>query len=201
MGDQAHRPAHAEPGWPFGRLILVKHGKPRIVEDQPRSTWALSDEGRTMAASLAHRLRPFAPTRLFASAEIKATDTARAMGAVLDLTVSVDAGFGEHRADDKPFGTQAAFEAEVARLFAEPSALVMGEETGDAAHDRFDAAIARAAAGHGETTVVVSHGRIITLWLSRRLGFEPMPFWRRFGLASAAVATAEGLEMVEGQDP
>lgn len=193
MGDQAHRPA----GWSFGRLILVKHGKPEVVEDQPRSSWALSDEGRAKASSLAQKLQAFAPVRLFASAEIKAADTARVMGAVLDLPVTIDAGFGEHRADAKPFGTQAAFEADVARLFADPAVLVMGEETGDAAHDRFDAALSRIAPASAETTVVVAHGRIITLWLSRRLGFEPMPFWRRLGLTSAAVATADGFEIVD----
>jgi len=194
MGDQTDRPAGP---LEFGQLILVKHGKPQIVADQPRSSWALSDEGRAQAANLAHRLKAFAPTHLLASTEIKAADTAQAIGVVLGLPVTLDAGFGEHRADHQPFGTQAAFEADVARLFAEPTALVMGEETGDAAHDRFDAALRRICSRPAETPVVVSHGRVITLWLSRRLGLEPMAFWRRLGLASAAVVTEGGVEIVD----
>ena len=196
MGDQADRAPGAGP-WLDGRLILVKHGRPKIVEDQPRSSWRLSDEGRAQAESLARKLAPLGPARLFASDEIKATDTARAMGAVLGLAVEIDPGLCEHRADDKPFGTQAAFEADVARLFAEPGALGMGEETGDAARDRFAAALGRMEGGRDATRVVVSHGRIITLWLSRRLGFEPMAFWKRLGLACAVVVTADGYEVVE----
>ena len=197
MGDQAHRPPGGQPDWPFGRLILVKHGRPEIVEDQPRSGWRLSEAGRIATGKLAAKLAGFSPARVFASPEIKATDTAREIGTVLGLAVEVDAGLAEHRADDQPFGTQAAFEVDVARLFAEPGALVMGEETGDAAHDRFDAAMARISDGADATRVVVSHGRIITLWLSRRLGFAPMAFWKGLGLASAVVATAEGYEIID----
>ena len=197
MGDQAYRPPGGHPDGPFGRLILVKHGKPEIVEDQPRWGWRLSEEGRIAARKLASRLAHFTPTHLFASPEIKATDTAREIGTVLGLTVEIDAGFGEHRADDQPFGTQAAFEADVARLFAEPESVVMGEETGAAAYARFDEAMARIIDASDATRVVVSHGRIITLWLSRRLGFAPMAFWKRLGLASAVVVTADGYEIVD----
>ncbi len=197
MGNQADRAAPGAASWPFGRLILVKHGKPQIVEAEPRSSWPLSEEGRVAARALAAKLADLTPSRLFASPEIKAADTAREMGRLLDLAVEIVPDLGEHRADDKPFGTQAAFEADVARLFAEPAALVMGEETGDAAYARFDAAMARIAPRVGETALAVSHGRIITLWLSRRLGVEPMAFWKRLGLATAVVVTAQGHGIVD----
>ena len=197
MGDQADRPAPGDFAWPFGRLILVKHGKPQIVEDQPRSGWRLSGEGRVAAGALAAKLADLAPGRLYASPEIKAADTAREIGRVLDLPVEIVPDLGEHRADDKPFGAQAAFEADVARLFAEPQALVMGEETGAAAYARFDAAMTRIAPRAGEAALAVSHGRIITLWLSRRIGVEPMAFWKGLGLASAVVVTAEGYRIID----
>ena len=118
-----------------GRLILVKHGKPSIEPDRPRSSWALSEEGRAAAVRLAGKLAAYEPTRLLASPEIKATDTARAMGGVLGLDVQVDPDLSEHRADENPFVSAAEFEANVARLFAEPDLLVMGEETGASARD------------------------------------------------------------------
>ncbi len=185
MGDQAHRPA---------RLILVKHGMPEILEDQPRSSWKLSDFGRAGAARAADGLARFMPDRLLSSAEPKAAETARAMGARFGLTPEVDAGFGEHQADEAPFGAAAAFEAEVAALFADPVGLVMGEETGVAARSRFDAAVARI--GPAKSAVVVAHGRVITLWLSHQLGFDPMPFWKSLSFCHAAVLEGDRLELV-----
>jgi probable phosphoglycerate mutase len=186
MGDQTHRP----PG-----LILVKHGAPNIVPDQPRSSWTLSPEGRDAARRLAAKLAAYDPQALFASTEPKAAETAAVIGHALGLTAVFDDGFGEHRADEKPFGTEAEFRADVARLFAEPDALVMGEETGAAARSRFDTALQRAGALE-RTTVVVAHGRVITLWLSARLGLDPLPSWTRLGLAHAVMIRGDSYEFV-----
>ncbi|HEY9233594.1 MULTISPECIES: histidine phosphatase family protein [Phenylobacterium] len=191
MGDQARGQAQ-------GRLILVKHGRPQIAPDQPRSHWALSPEGRIDARSLARKLGPLAPDRLACSPEPKARDTALAMGLELGLTPIEDAGFREQEADHNPFVAQEVFEAQVARMFARPGELVMGEETGDAAQARFGAALGRLEAA--TTPIIVAHGRVITLWLSRRLGFEPMPFWKRLGLGTAAVIDIAGGE-VDFVDP
>jgi hypothetical protein len=37
--------------------------------------------------------------------------------------------------------------------------------------------------------VAVAHGRVITLWAQRRLGVDPLPFWRGLALASAVVVS------------
>ena len=183
MGNQTHRPT--------GRLIFVKHGQPQIVAGQPPSSWALSAEGLSAAAALAQRLSVFAPATLWTSPEPKARDTALAMGRVFGLAVTIDAGLAEHHADSSPFSTQDEFELRVERTFSRPEELVMGEETGLAARLRFDAAMTRISEGKG-AKVIVAHGRVITLWLSHRLGFEPMPFWRRLALSSAAVLDEDG---------
>lgn len=190
MGNQADRPA--------GRLIFVKHGQPQIVADQPPSSWTLSPQGRLATIALAERLIAFAPSALWASPETKARETASAMGQVFGLSVGIDAGLAEHHADSSPFTAQDEFERGVERMFSRPEELVMGEETGLAARLRFDAAMARILADGGETKVIVAHGRIITLWLSHRLGFEPMPFWRRLGLTSAAVVSDDGAMEIVG---
>ena len=190
MGNQADRQAGV-------KLILIKHGHPVIDPTGPRSEWALSAEGRAAASRLAHKLLPLAPERLFCSPEPKAFNTAQVMGEVLGLTPEPDAGLGEQRADRNAFGTPAAFEASVAQMFAEPDRLVLGEETGRAAADRIEAAMARITEGQQGARAVVAHGRILTLWLMRRFGVEPMPFWRRLGLASAAVVATDGISFVD----
>jgi broad specificity phosphatase PhoE len=180
-----------------GRLILVKHARPVIEPGGPPSTWRFSEAGRMAAGALAAKLARFTPARLVASPEPKALATAQAIGAVLSLPVATDPGLVEHRADSVPFLEEDRFLALVERMFAAPDRLVMGEETGKAARARFAAAMTRIS-GDG-TRVIVAHGRVITLWLSHRLGLEPMPFWRSLGLASAAVLSEDGerLEAIE----
>lgn len=188
MGNQAHRPA----------LILVKHGQPAIVPEVPRSQWSLSDEGRVSAATLAGKLARFEPRALFASPEIKAHDTAQAMGDVLGLAVRTDEDLAEHRADHNPFVSAAEIEALIERALRDPDHLIMGEETGAAARQRFAAAMERVAAAGEGTKVVVAHGRVISLWLSAELQLDPVPFWRRLAFTSAAVVTEEGFEIIDG---
>ena len=184
MGNQADRPS--------GRLIFVKHGQPQIVAGQPPSSWVLSPEGRLAAMALAEGLNAFAPVALWTSPELKARETARAMGQVFELPPVVDADLAEHHADNGPFNTQEDFEGRVERMFSRPHELMMGEETGLAARLRFDGAVARLQSGPEGTKVIVAHGRVITLWLSHRLGFDPMPFWRRLAPTSAAVLSEDG---------
>ena len=80
------------------------------------------------------------------------------------------------------------FEAEVARFFARPRELVFGSETADQAHRRFAQALSPLLDGCDEETVgVVTHGRVLTLFVTRTLGLDPFPFWKRLGLPSFAV--------------
>lgn len=190
MGDQARGSAGR-------RLILVKHGQPVISPDQPRSQWALSDEGRASAARLADKLASFEPRALIASPEPKAFETARAMAPALGLIAQPDADLAEHRADHNPFVSPAEIEALIEQALRAPERLVMGEETGASAAKRFAQAIDRAASPGAK--VIVAHGRIISFWLAARFGLDPVLFWRRLGFTSAAVVDARGA--VEFIDP
>lgn len=189
MGNQADRPP--------GRLILVKHAMPVITPGAPPSSWPLSAEGWDAARTLAVKLRPYDPAAIVGSGEDKAFDTARAMGEVLGLAASRDAGLNEHANETGLFLDREELERRIERLFVETQALVYGEETGDAARDRFSAAIARQRRAHpAGTLVLVAHGRVISLWASRRLGVEAMPLWRSLGLASALVTEGDRYEIV-----
>jgi broad specificity phosphatase PhoE len=171
-------------------LILVKHAMPRIEPARPSRSWTLSDEGRTAAGRLAERLVRLGPVALAASDEPKAVETASIIGDVLGLKPAVDPDLGETRRETVPFQSQETFEAGIARFFAEPDALVFGEETADAAHARFSGALERRAGFSPQ--VVVAHGTVISVYVSRRAGIEPMTLWRSLGLAHALVLGADG---------
>ena len=72
----------------------------------------------------------------------------------------------------------AELEATIARFFAQPERRSMGNET----------AVGAVCARHPyETIVVVAHGTVITLFISRLTGQEPFPLWKRLGLPSFIV--------------
>lgn len=190
MGNQAHRTA---PG-----LILVKHGAPLITPGAPPSGWPLAEEGREQARRIAARLAPFAPAAVVSSLELKAVETARIIAEVFALAPACDACLGEQRNDAGPFTDAASFQSSVARMFAEPGEVVMGEESADEAYLRFSAALDRQSAAVTDGPLVaVCHGRVIALWASRRFGFDPFPFWRGLQLGAAVLVREDGPQVVD----
>jgi broad specificity phosphatase PhoE len=170
-------------------LILVRHAQPQIDPATPAPQWALSAEGRLAAAALADRIARFAPRAAVASPEPKALETARILAAPLGLAVDVDGGFAEQYRPDLPFGSRDAFEARMAAAFAEPTVALFGGESADAADARFVAALTRHMA---RPLLVVTHGTVLSLYLSRSLGLEPFPLWKSLALPEAFILDSEG---------
>jgi broad specificity phosphatase PhoE len=169
-------------------LILVKHSLPAIVPAVPAAEWRLSAEGRRRCAALAERLVPWRPTRLVASEEPKAAETAALVAGHLGLPWEMAAGLHEHERRTVPFAGEAEFRAAVAALFAQPEHLVYGEETAAGARTRFAAAVDALLARYPDATLaVVAHGTVISLYATARAGVDSYALWRRLGLPAFVV--------------
>lgn len=169
-------------------VILVKHAVPDIDPAVPAHRWRLSEEGRRRAEDLGRVLKAYRPGAVASSVEPKARETAEIAARSLGLPCLAWPGLHEHRRAGTGFLTRERFEAAVADFFARPAVQVMGEETADAAHTRFrDALEALLSAHPANNLAVVTHGTVITLFVSRALGLEPYPLWRRLGLPSLVV--------------
>jgi len=166
-------------------LILVKHSLPGIEPNEPAASWRLSAEGRRRCKPLAGALAGYSPYRIFTSREPKAIETGRLVAGWLDLPCSPADGLHEHSRLTVPFTSQAEFEAGIARFFAQPEQLVLGEETAVQAETRFTTAVRGLAALHPqETLILVSHGTVISLFYQSVVGQDPFPLWRKLGLPS-----------------
>lgn len=170
-------------------LILVRHGRPAIDPDLPPTTWPLCPDGRAAVEALADRLAAYAPAALIASPEPKARETAEVIGARLGLAVAEDPGLHEHKRQHLSFGSEEAFRARIARIFAAPDAPVGGIETALEAAQRLETALARHAA---RPLMAVTHGTVLSLYLGRRLGCDPHDLWRSLHMPDAFVLDAEG---------
>jgi broad specificity phosphatase PhoE len=171
-------------------LILVRHARPQIIEDRPARTWRLSREGAEETRRLAERLANVSPAAIVASPEPKARATADLLAKVFGLEVEIDPALVEQRRETAPWLSQRDFDAAMARLFDEPSAPSFGEESADQAYERFALGIERRVASLLGPTMIVTHGTVIALWVSRRLGIEPLPFWKRLTMPCAVLIGA-----------
>ncbi len=173
-------------------LILVRHSQPQIVPQVPARQWKLSAAGRRRCEPLARRVAPYRPARIFTSREPKAVETARAIAEALGVAWETAADLHEHdRTGEVFYQDRAAFVERVRDFFAHPDKLVFGRETADQAHRRFVAAVHALAAGHPEgTQAIVTHGTVMSLFVSRAAGLDPYPLWQRLGLPAYLVLRA-----------
>lgn len=161
---------------------------PLVEASTPPASWPLSDEGRLAATTLALPAGAY----LIASTEPKAYQTLAPFGAVVH-----DERFGEIRREGEPFNGNFR---ELRLSYVEGSRHPRWESHADAAR-RFNEGIAdhldRAA---GRPLVVGTHGMVMTVWLSTRIGLaSPGAFWSdlRFPDAYAVDVAARTAVRVE----
>jgi len=170
-------------------LILVRHGRPLIDPDAPPTTWPLCPDGREAVAKLATQLAQYAPSAVASSPEPKALETAQIIADQLGLKVEVDAGLHEHKRPALAFGTEEAFRARIAQVFAEPAKAVAGGESVEQACAR----LAKALAEHpARPLVAVTHGTVLSHYLARSLGLDAHDLWRSLHTPDAFVLDADG---------
>ncbi len=170
-------------------LILIRHS---IVRQQPEISahqWQLTDEGRARGLRLAEQLRRYQPGVVVTSAEPKAVQTGQLVAQTLDLPLETEPGLHEHLRESAPYYPDPRdFEARIEALLQHPDQLVFGDETGNAAGDRLQAALEAIIQRHPHTPIAaVSHGTVMSLFLARVAGVEPVSFWQTLGMPGYVV--------------
>jgi broad specificity phosphatase PhoE len=179
------------------KLILVRHAAPATDPCVAAAQWPLSEHGRAQCGPLAEALRPYLPATLYASREAKAAETAALTARALGRRFGPWPGLQEQARASVGWLGAAEFQARIAELFARPAEVVFGEESADAAHARFAAAVAgmlaQAPAGH---VIAFTHGTVLTLLVaSANPGIEPLAFWQRLGMPAVVVLERETLRL------
>jgi broad specificity phosphatase PhoE len=187
------------------RLILIRHGKPDIKQDLPSSLWPLSQSALTAVSSLANKLklRGFDIKGIACSPEVKAVATAKTIAETLapGLEVETNPDLAEHKRTSTSFLPREEFEGKIKELFKTPGILVFGEETADEAFQRFGQAVKRIEGkregnGRGGDVLVATHGTVISIFVSRRLGVDPWTFWKELEMPMAIVISEEEMEVI-----
>jgi broad specificity phosphatase PhoE len=177
---------------------LVRHSLPEFVTGVPASQWHLSGEGRRRCRRLAGQLALHDLAAIVTSQEPKATETGQIVADMLGLRLEIAAGLHEHeRGVVGDMGSQEQFQAQVTLFFSRPGELVMGYETADQAHTRFQAAVARVVEQHRTGNLaIVSHGTVLTLLIARANRLDPVPLWQSLGLPAFATLSLPDLSLL-----
>lgn len=169
------------------RLILVKHSMPVLEPGIPSSQWQLSNTGKQRCTVLAQHLAAYQPFQLYSSLEPKAVQTAELIAGILGVDWHTYPGLHEHERPQAGLSSQKQFHENVRRFFEQPTDVIFGTESADQAYLRFATALNNLAQDQSSTRhnlVVVTHGTVLTLFVSRRCGLPAYPFWEQLGLPS-----------------
>lgn len=169
-------------------LIFIRHSLPQIDLSLPANQWHLSEEGFRRLALIPTHLAGYKLDRIISSQEPKAVETAQALAQTVHLNLEVRTGLQEHlRPQVKPLSID-QFESQVAVFFKYPDQLVFGSETANQAFHRFSTAVNQLICDYPqENLAVVSHGTVISLYVSRLADKEPFGFWKRLGLPALVI--------------
>ena len=166
-------------------LILVKHSLPQIEEDRPANTWKLSPEGKLRANRLAEELENFMPEVVVSSPEPKAQETAGILASHFQLDMQILTDLREHDRSNVSFLPKDVFQVSMYDFFQNPDALVFGEETANQAYTRFYRAVHSILSEcRDKTVILVTHGTVISLFVSRLTGSSDLQLWQQLGLPS-----------------
>jgi broad specificity phosphatase PhoE len=169
-------------------LILVKHSLPEIRKDLPAREWTLSKEGFFRARQLAESLSPYRPQILASSPEPKAVETAGMIARRHQLSLNIYHDLHEHDRSHVSYLSGVDFDRSVREFFTYPDKQVFGSETAHKAHERFSNAVHSLLNIYKDKRiVVVSHGTVISLFVSRLTGGSDYSLWKDLGLPGFVV--------------
>lgn len=171
------------------KLILVRHSISAPQPDLPQEAWQLTAEGELCCVQLAETLRPYAPERIFTSIEAKAQSTGKHLAQALSIPWQTAPDLQETaRGDEDYFADKAAFAAAVEKAMRQPEQVLFGSETFAGAKARFTQQMHTLMQQHpGETLVLVSHGRVLSMVLGELQSRDPFAIWQEMPMPAYVV--------------
>lgn len=166
------------------QLVLIRHASSVPEPSLSQRDWGLSEKGKGRCVHLAEQLRPYRLQQIFASSEVKARQTAEHTAAELQIPWTTREGFEEQGGRDAPWIEEfQEFLDRVKRLLMFPTELIHGSETGVQTGERFSAAVQGLLQDVPEGNLgIVTHGRVLTLFLAQHTAIDPVSFWRSLAM-------------------
>jgi len=178
-------------------FVLVRHAAPLVERGRSDSDWPLSPGGREAALKLAMQLQPLASLPLFCSPQLKARETAQILRP--DEPLRLEDDLTEHGRGPIDYLPARAFGDAIEAFFERFDSVVFGAESAAAAAQRLTGAVERLCRA---PAILVTHGRIISAYLSTLLGSDGLAIWRGLRMPDALLVRprerrVQGLDVSE----
>jgi len=146
---------------------------------------------------LAGHLIQYQPEMVITSPEPKARETAEILAHTLQLPIQEIDDLHEHVRSAVPYLSKHEFEEVVREFFEKPGTLVFGNETADQAYERFSRVV-NCILYENDTSsiVIVAHGTVISLFVSRLIGQPGYKIWSELGLPCFVVLDMKSKELI-----
>jgi 2,3-bisphosphoglycerate-dependent phosphoglycerate mutase len=160
-------------------VVFVRHAHAISSPDLPQKDWPLSPKGEGQARDLVPTLAALGVNALVSSPYARSIETLRPYAESVGLPTAIDKDLRERALTGGWLADQAAVEAVVRRMFADPDYAQAGGESARVCVARLEAAVARAVAAHpGAVIAIGSHGGILSHLMAAHHRQAPFEFWR-----------------------
>ncbi len=179
-------------------LIFIRHAPTRIDKNIASKNWTLAEDGKQLCKMLAQRLVPYAISQIYVSSEKKAQLTGQYVADALQLESPIIKPNLQETESSKFYESQTEFREKVKIAMQHPQELHFGDETFYDAKSRFSAQVENLAQQHlGETIAIVTHGRILSIYLGEILQEAPEIIWEKLQMPAFVVLSWENQAIIE----
>lgn len=181
----------------MNHLILVRHSIPEVDPAIPSREWQLSETGKIRCKALAEHLAAYSPDVFISSTEPKAVETAKLASDYLKKPCSTFEGLHEHDRTGVGYANKVQFIEWVKAFFETPDKLIFGRETANQSFARFSEALAKVETRHpNQNIVVVSHGTVMSLFVSRFNPIDAFSFWQKLDMPALVVLSLPQYQLI-----
>jgi broad specificity phosphatase PhoE len=179
-------------------LVFIRHSQSQPEAGVPAREWRLTAEGRRRCIPLAVQLTPYNLDVIVTSTEPKSIETGKLAAQKLAIPCQTAENLHEQERETAPyFDTKAEFLATVNAVLSKPAELVFGEETGRDAQKRFAGAVESVINAYPRDNIaIVTHGTVLSLFVSQLTGKEIYTFWLGLGMPAIVAFSYPAMKLL-----
>ncbi len=174
-------------------LFLIRHAETRQDPSISPSQWHLTERAYAACEDLAERLRERNLSRIITSEEFKAKETGRVLAGHLGVPWSIAPNLYEHERTGVPYLEQEVWLERLESFFTHPDDLILGNETGTQARQRFDKAVREVLEDYpNKPLAIVTHASVMSLFVAHYNEVDVFSFWQRLKMPDEVVLSLPG---------
>ncbi|MFL7868777.1 MAG: histidine phosphatase family protein [Anaerolineales bacterium] len=179
-------------------LVFIRHSQTQPEPGVATREWQLTAEGHRRCIPLAAQLAAFNLDRIVTSTERKAIETGQLAAHKLGIPWWAADGLYEHKRETAPyFHTINEFQEAIHALLTRPAERVFGEETAGQARARFTKAVRGVMQSNPHENIgIVTHGTVLSLFVSPLTGEEIFTFWQSLGMPAIVAFLHPSMELL-----